>query len=167
MTEKTNHQAHAELNDQLAAQLGALDADLEAGPAIPGAPPPPNPEQERAEQAAAEVAEVADMLALGVNLVAQWEPLAQKHLHADWRKGWAEQYVECANRYGWTLHKQINADPRVGLFISAAVPVFMIIKERRSLQAAAAEKAAAEGEPSNGEPSEAGPAPAGDDGRVR
>lgn len=160
----TNHEAHVALNDQLAAQLGALDADLDAGPAIPGAPPPPDPEQQAEQQRAADVAEVADMLGLAVSIVAQAEPLAAKHYGPDARQRIAVAYVECAERYGWTWHKSIGSDPRVGLAVAVALPAFLLVRERRALQAAAAEK---QPEGKGGDVIEAGAAPApGDDGRV-
>jgi hypothetical protein len=86
-----------------------------------------------------------------IRTVSHAEPLAEEFYNEEVRRAVVTDYLACAEIYGWTWHKTIAGDPRVGLALSLGVPAFLMFKKRRELNHAAAAAAAAERKAQEGE----------------
>lgn len=120
---------------QLQAVAAAGDAAVGDLATLPGAEPVnPNAERERDQ------AELAAMLTLAVKVGGSVEPALPKYYTPEGCNEIASAYLDCAEKYGWTWHKQAGG-PEVRLGAAVLIPALLVFKERRERQAAQAEAA--------------------------
>lgn len=137
MSDPTTQGAEPALPPELLAlDQMAASADAAIGAANQPAPPPGAADQ------ADPAEELAGMLTLGVNIVGKATDLVPKYYPPEVCREIATQYMACAEKYGWTWHKEAGG-PEIRLGLAIGAPAFMLYLEAKQRRADAEAKAKA------------------------
>lgn len=107
--------------EQLAAGADAAIAGVDQ--AAPGAPGQA-PEVDKGD-------ELGDMIALGMQMAGKVLPPVAKYFDREACREIGAAYIECAQKYGWTLHEKVGG-PEVRLGAAIIIPGFLAFMETRA-----------------------------------
>ncbi|MDN3921516.1 hypothetical protein [Roseateles violae] len=128
----------------LAAIAAAADSQIDAGAGLPGmAEAAAQQTAAAADQAERELGEISAALCLAVKFGGYVEPALPRYYTPEACGEIAGAYLECAEKYGWTFHRNIATGPELKLGAAIAVPAFMVWQERSARLQAQAQEARA------------------------
>ncbi len=118
---------------------------------VPGQAPPPVVDP---------AAELGDLLALVCKIGGKALPTIPKYFPPETCADIAAAYIECAEKYGWTWHKNTGG-PEIKLGMALGVPAFLCLVETREYLAWRREqaKAAEAGQAKQSDPLKPAPLP--------
>lgn len=111
-------------------ELEAIAAGADAALDTAAMAAPPGVADAAAAASAQEAEGLAAMLGLVVSAASHIEPAAAKYYTPAACSGIAEQYLRCAEKYGWTWHQGASDSPEFGLAVAVCLPAFLVYKER-------------------------------------
>lgn len=127
---------------ELQGLAAAADAALNTVALLPGQAPPPEVDP---------AAELGDLFALLSKISGKALPTIPKYFPPETCRDIAAAYIECADKYGWTWHKNTGG-PELKLGMALGVPAFLCLVETREYLAWKREQQQAEQQPKQGDP---------------
>lgn len=127
---------------ELQALAAQADAALDGAALLPGQAPPPEVDP---------AAELGDFFALVSNISGKALPTIPKYFPPETCRDIAAAYIECADKYGWTWHKNTGG-PELKLGMALGVPAFLCLVETREYLAWKRDQQKAEQQPALADP---------------
>lgn len=106
---------------ELQGLAAAADAALDSAALVPGQAPPVEADP---------AAELGDLFALVSKISGKALPTIPKYFPPETCREIAAAYIECADKYGWTWHKNTGG-PEIKLGMALGVPAFLCLVETR------------------------------------
>lgn len=134
---------------ELQGLAAAADAALDGAALLPGQMPPPEADP---------AAELGDLLALVSKIGGKALPTIPKYFPPETCQEVASAYIEVAEKYGWTWHKNTGG-PELKLGMALGVPAFLCLVETREYLAWRREQQQAAQQPKTADPLKPEPLP--------